>query len=615
MKKRMLSLLLVLILTCSLLPASALALETIPTSGQCGEGAYWEFDESTNTLTISGEGKMEDYVWVDPPWEAHKAKMETFVAKEGVTSIGANALSDCGALTAVSLPNSLEEISQQAFLNCVSLECVVLPEGLTGIGQSAFQGCESLISVDFPGSLVGIGSLAFYGCVSLPEVTIYSNVQSIGQDAFARCYGLKSFVIPNSVSYMGWGVFSECLNLESVVISRNVTEIYGMTFYECDALRTVYYAGSEEQWKEIKIGEDNECLERLSPIYNYSPSEEDQENCAHKVSGPTGDGYHPLCDKPGLTEGVECYDCGKVLEEPVAIPPWGHTETTTQPAVSATCTTDGMTEEKYCITCREVTKKQEIVPATGHTEIVMEAVQVSCVENGFTEGRQCSVCGVTIVAQQEILAVGHKYDGSKCTVCGEENPDYVEPTPTPTPTPAPAPSENPFTDVADTAWYAVPVLWAVSENVTGGISADRFGPHNSCTRAQVVTFLWAANGKPEPSSMDNPFVDVADDAWYLKPVLWAVENGITGGTSATTFGPENTCTRAQIVTFLYAAAGKPEVSGESTFGDVANDAWYVKPVLWAAKNDVTGGIGGGKFGPDNTCTRAQVVTFLYKVYG
>ena len=146
------------------------------------------------------------------------------------------------------------------------------------------------------------------------------------------------------------------------------------------------------------------------------------------------------------------------------------------------------------------------------------------------------------------------------------------------------------------------------------MSDTTFAPEEACTRAQVVTFLWAANGKPEPASMNNPFTDVSDDAWYLKPVLWAVEQGITTGTSETTFGPEQTCTRAQIATFLYAAAKKPAVSGKSPFADVANTDWFAKPVIWAKEAGVTGGISDTQFGPNQVCTRAQVVTFLYKVY-
>ena len=170
-------------------------------------------------------------------------------------------------------------------------------------------------------------------------------------------------------------------------------------------------------------------------------------------------------------------------------------------------------------------------------------------------------------------------------------------------------------DVKDKDWFAASVLWAKENGVTGGTSATTFSPNDSCTRAQVVTFLWAANGKPEPASTDNPFADVREKDWYYKAVLWAVEKGITGGISATEFGPNNTCTRAQIVTFLYAAAGKPEIDGNSSFNDVRDKDWFAKPVIWAAENGVTGGIGEGKFGPNDNCTRAQVVTFLYKVYG
>ena len=158
-------------------------------------------------------------------------------------------------------------------------------------------------------------------------------------------------------------------------------------------------------------------------------------------------------------------------------------------------------------------------------------------------------------------------------------------------------------------------MWAKDTGVTGGKTATTFAPNEGCTRAQVVTFLWAANGKPEPKSSLNPFDDVSKDAWYLKAVLWAVENGITGGVADRMFGPDQTCTRAQIVTFLYAATGKPDIVGNSIFTDVADSDWFAKPVIWAANNEVTGGIGDGKFGPNDTCTRAQVVTFLMKVYG
>lgn len=176
---------------------------------------------------------------------------------------------------------------------------------------------------------------------------------------------------------------------------------------------------------------------------------------------------------------------------------------------------------------------------------------------------------------------------------------------------APA-SENPFTDVPSGAYYEDAVIWAVKKGITSGTSATTFNPDGSCTRAQAVTFLWRAAGSPEPKSAAMPFTDVPAGSYFEKAVLWAVENGITKGTSDTTFSPDASCTRAQIVTFLWRAGGSPAVSGNSAFSDVASDAYYAAAVAWAEKNGVTGGIGGGLFGSDNTCTRAQIVTFLHR---
>lgn len=176
---------------------------------------------------------------------------------------------------------------------------------------------------------------------------------------------------------------------------------------------------------------------------------------------------------------------------------------------------------------------------------------------------------------------------------------------------APA-SENPFTDVPSGAYYEDAVIWAVKKGITSGTSATTFNPDGSCTRAQAVTFLWRAAGSPEPKSAAMPFTDVPAGSYFEKAVLWAVENGITKGTSDTMFTPDASCTRAQIVTFLWRAGGSPAVSGNSAFSDVASDAYYAAAVAWAEKNGVTGGIGGGLFGSDNTCTRAQIVTFLHR---
>ena len=171
---------------------------------------------------------------------------------------------------------------------------------------------------------------------------------------------------------------------------------------------------------------------------------------------------------------------------------------------------------------------------------------------------------------------------------------------------------SPFADVATDAYYYDAVKWAVEKGITNGVSETLFGPDQACTRAQIVTFLWRAAGSPEPKS-GSTFADVAADAYYAKAVAWAVENGITKGTSETTFHPDETCTRAQGVTFLYRALGKL-AAAQAGFTDVAADSYYADAVNWAAENGVTKGISETLFGPDGSCTRAQIVTFLYRAY-
>jgi len=169
-----------------------------------------------------------------------------------------------------------------------------------------------------------------------------------------------------------------------------------------------------------------------------------------------------------------------------------------------------------------------------------------------------------------------------------------------------------FTDVSKSDWFYAPVNWAVNKGITGGIGNNMFGPNNDCTREQVVTFLWADAGKPEPANDDSPFVDVTEADWFFKPVMWAVENGITSGLTPTEFGTGKTCTRGQVVTFLWAAAGKPHVETcETGFIDVSWDDWFFVPVNWALNEGITGGIGDRMFGSNYPCTRAQIATFLY----
>ena len=171
-----------------------------------------------------------------------------------------------------------------------------------------------------------------------------------------------------------------------------------------------------------------------------------------------------------------------------------------------------------------------------------------------------------------------------------------------------------FTDMpAKNHWAHDPIDWAIVHGVTGGTTETTFSPKAPCTREQIVTFLWKACGAPEPASTETVFKDVKAKQYYYKAVLWAVENGITGGVGNGKFGVGTECSRAQTMTFLWAAADRPEHSRtESTFSDVRPGKYYFDAVLWAVENGITGGVGNGEFGIDRTCTRAEVVTFLYQ---
>ena len=188
----------------------------------------------------------------------------------------------------------------------------------------------------------------------------------------------------------------------------------------------------------------------------------------------------------------------------------------------------------------------------------------------------------------------------------ETVPPPGEPEPRTPPEPIPR-----FLDVTPDKYYAEGVDWAAEQEIAAGTTSVTFSPDEACTRAQAVTFLWRAAGKPAPLCAVNPFVDVPDGQFYTTAVLWAVENGITSGTSANRFSPSLTCTRAQIVTFLHRAVGSPDAGGDG-FSDVPSDSYFALPVRWAVENGITNGISSSRFEPGRPCTRAQTATFLFR---
>ncbi len=227
----------------------------------------------------------------------------------------------------------------------------------------------------------------------------------------------------------------------------------------------------------------------------------------------------------------------------------------------------------------------------------LQAVEATCTTDAYST--YTCTCGdsLSIIGEPSF---GHLYVGGTCAHCGQAEPGAGV-------------VSNPFIDVKGSDYFYSPVLWAIGHGVTNGTSATTFSPNADCTRGQIVTFLWRACGSPEPTSSNNPFTDVKSSDYYYKAVLWAVEKGITTGLSATKFGPNATCTRGQVATFLWRSQGEPAPTSVTIpFNDVKTSEYYCNAVLWAVENHITEGVGFGRFAPNAGCTRGQIVTFLFR---
>ena len=590
------------------------------------------------------------------------SSLTSITIPEGVTSIGNWAFYGCTSLTGIWVgkcnPNYsndekgvLYNKEKTRLIQCPGglSGTYAIPDSVTSIGDYAFYGCSSLTSIIIPDSVTSIGNRAFMDCTSLTSVTIPDGVTSIGGRAFEDCTSLTSITIPKRVTSIGDKAFGSCNSLKVVAFLGEKPSINSSAFAGVTA--DAYYPeslDSDSSWK--KSG----ALSGYGGTLNWKPWYTLGDNlfCEHVLEDTV---VPPTC-----TWGYTLHKCACGYSYRTDFEPGCGHDMITDAAVPATCTETGLTEGSHCSRC-DYKIAQEVTPKLGHDMITDAAVPATCTETGLTEGSHCSRCDYK-VAQQTTPKLGHDWgdpvyewadDHSAITatrVC-KRDPDHAETengvvtsavtkeatydaegeiTYTATfanpafepqtavvslprlERPTPTPAENPFADIRDSAYYHDPVLWAVANNVTNGTSDSTFSPDEGCTRAQVVTFLWRAAGKPDPASSENPFSDVKEGAYYYNAVLWAVENGITNGTSDKTFSPDETCTRAQIVTFLWRYEEQPAPAGTSNpFADVKPSAYFGSAVLWAVEKGITNGTSATTFDPEDTCTRAQVVTFLY----
>ena len=295
-------------------------------------------------------------------------------------------------------------------------------------------------------------------------------------------------------------------------------------------------------------------------------------------------GYHqfftskPITPATCQSEGVilrTCL-CGETKTETVPADPDAHTFAT-EIVTPATCTENGLARR----TCTGCDYQEEETLWAEHTAPGKLVIQEPTMDDYGFYYLTCSDCGFVDIEEERGLY----------------------------------PLDHMFIDVKPAEFYELPVCWAVYKEITSGSDAYHFNPNGQCQRAQVVTFLWRAAGSPAPTTTENPFEDVKESDFYYNAVLWALEKGITTGTDETHFRPNMTCNRATVVTFLYRAMGSPEVSTiECPFTDVVEGEWYEDAVLWAVENGITNGMSADTFGVNTVCNRAQVVTFLHRTY-
>lgn len=316
----------------------------------------------------------------------------------------------------------------------------------------------------------------------------------------------------------------------------------------------------------------------------------------------------PTCTEGGMT-WLQCIHCGYGIQYRT-LPPLQHSFDEWYVLVEPGCSSEGV-QARDCVRCGH--RETEPIPHKGH-EYVVEVTPPTCTARGYTS-HYCPGCGDRFRTDYT-EPLGHRYDNGvilreptltamgrilyTCIGCGDT---YQETIPKLT---------NPFEDIDDQAYYFVPVIWAVNSGITSGLDETHFGPDALCNRAQVVTFLWRAAGKPEPDSPVNPFSDVPGGSFFEKAVLWAFYNRITTGTDTLHFSPDSPCNRAQVVTFLHRFRGCPEPTVTTAFPDVPTGSYYHSAVLWAAQRGITVGMDGGLFRPELSCSRGQIVTFLYR---
>lgn len=542
------------------------------------------------------------------------------------------------------VPSGTVAIAGGAFKDCAKLESLVIPDSVTAIGKSAFENCSALKRITLPKNITKLEASCFSGCAALAEITLPDGLKTLGEKVFSGCAALKSVKIPAEVTVIPAEAFFGCSSLESITIPKSVSHINERAFDGCTALKKVDYLGSDTDWSQVTKETGNNALDNAEKSFTRTDHEHKYTDtvipptctergctvhlcsCGDKredsYTPPLGHSYKggicvrcgildpnkdiphkhdfiPIVTKPTcLTEGFTTYtcSCGECYTKDY-VSAVGH-KTQLQNAKAAGCMTGGYTGDEVCTVCGKGFKQGSVIFALGHDPQPARVKAPTCTESGYTGDLICMRCGDMTQIGKTVAAAGHKFFGGVCSVCGTKGAEA-------------APE---FDDVKPGAFYFDAVQWAVKNGITNGTGKNTFSPNDVCSRYQIVMFLWRAAGQPEAKAAVS-FADVKPGDIFYEAVQWAVERGITKGTSSTSFSPFAPCTRGQIVTFLHRSAGSPTISGACNFSDVSSGSFCHDAVIWASSEGITNGTSAGRFSPNEGCTRAQVVTFLYRASG
>lgn len=640
---------------------------------------------------------------------------ENVVVPEGIKYIGAGAFDtrkvtdEATTLKSISFPSTLESIGKDAFLGNKALENVTIPENVTELGTGAFSGCTGLKTVAIQGSITELNQ-TFNGCSALETATLPDTIEVIGEYTFNGCKKLDLDALPSNLRELGQYAFNECESLTKAVVPSGVTEIPEMAFTGCLSLEQIVlpdgitsigdyafdltkddgsgnYVNNDPKLASVNIpstvtslgenflggikanGETKLISQVADPsIFNesalagisgdnkptliypeeYKDAYEDENSPVGDLIPSDGSGSE-LKYSLSIPATASVYTGNTITLAVTSTIPTGATLEVTSSNGAATASLSGDNRTIIVTGVSDGTATITVAMKLNGTTLIFKNCTVTVTTYnppsgggggssdptysislpGKVTGGEVSIqkryaekgetVTITVTPDDgyeldELIVTDSK--GNELDLTDKGNGKFTFKMPAGRVEIEVSFQEiviepgNPFVDVSASDYYYDAVLWAVENGVTNGTSATTFGPNMAVSRAQMVTFLWRAHGSPKATGT-NPFTDVSTSDYYYDAVLWAVANGVTNGTSATTFSPDMAVTRSQAVTFQWRAAGSPAASG-SSFNDVTADAWYSNAVAWAVENGITSGTGNNNFSPDVVVSRAQAVTFLYR---